>query len=170
MKNFNNILSVCTFKQVEEQTRSLINSNSVIDLPESSYIQTNVLPNNLHAEVQTKSLWKLFKLSLKKTFCLNSSDMTPQNVRVENVSQNIPTNEVISDSNIQELVEASISESNIQNLAKVYDIMDEFNFGLAFSQANAIFDCKFIDGIHQYFICISDTLLSVNPELINYFI
>ena len=178
MNNFNNNLSVQTFNQVGVQTESLslINTDSIIDLPESTYIQTNVLPDNFHAEVQTKSLWKLFKKSLKKFFCLNSSDITPQDVRVENMinnlepSQDIPTNDVISEINVQGSVEASISESNILELAKVYDIMDDFNFGLAMSQTNAIFDHKLIDGIHQYFICYSDTLLSVNPDLINYFL
>lgn len=163
MNNFNNHLSVQTFNQVGVQSLSLINSDSIIDLPESAYIQTNGVPANFHAEVQTKSLWKLFKKSLKKFFCLNSSDITPQDVRVENMinnlepSQDIPANGVI-------------SESNVQELAKVYDIMDNFNFGQAFSQTNAIFDHKLIDGIHQYFICYSDILLSVNPDLINPFL
>jgi len=171
MKNLNNNLSVQTYNQLGAHTESLtiFNTDSIIDLPESANIdiQSNVLPDSLHvdAEVQTKSLWKLFKKSLKKLFCINSSD----------TSQNIPVNDVISESsesNVQELVEASdhISEFNVQVLAKVYDIMDDFNFGLAISQPNAIFDHKLIDGIHQYFICYSDTLLSVNPDLINYFI
>jgi hypothetical protein len=178
MNNFNNHLSVQTFNQVRVQTESLsiINTDSIIDLPESAYIQTNVLPNNYHAEVQTKSLWKLFKKSLKKIFCLNSSDITPQDVRVENMinnlepSQDIPANNVISESNVQELVEASNSDSNILELAKVYDIMNDFDFGHAISQTNAIFDHYFIDGIHQYFIIYSDTFLSVNPDLINCFL
>ena len=135
-----------------------------MDLPESSYtdfqpnvlsantdtnFQPNVLPNSLDVEVQTKSLWKLFKISLKKLFCINSSDIdrTPQ---VENMMNNLnPSQEII---------------------AKVYDIMDDLNYGIAFSQPNAIFDYAFLDGVHQYFISYSDTLLSVNPELINCFI
>jgi hypothetical protein len=176
MKNFNIGSSVQTYNQVRAHTESLtiFNTDSLIDLPDSTYIdtdiQSNVLPNSFYvdAEVQTKSLWKLFKIKIKKLFCINSSgiDITPQDVIVENTmnnlepSQNIPANELISES----------SESNIQELAEVYDLMDEFNFGLAISQQNAVFDHKLIEGIHQYFIYYSDIVLSVNPDLINYFI
>jgi hypothetical protein len=176
MRKLSVCLSVQTYNQVRAQTESLtiFNTESLIDLPDSANIdtdiQSNVLPDSLYvdAEVQTKSLWKLFKINLKKLFCINSSDIdnTPQDVIVENTmnnldpSQNIPANELISES----------SESNIQELAEVYDLMDEFNFGLAISQQNAVFDHKLIEGIHQYFIYISDTVLSVNPDLINYFI
>jgi hypothetical protein len=166
MRNFKNFLSVQTYNQVRAETESLtiFNTDSLIDLPESTYIdtdsviQSNVLPDGLYvgAEVQTKSLWKLFKINLKKLFCINSSgtDITPQDVIVENAmnnldpSQNIPANE----------------------LAEVYDLMDEFSFGLAISQQNAEFVHKLIEGIHQYFIIYSDTVLSVNPDLINHFI
>jgi hypothetical protein len=194
MKNFNNDLSVQTYNQVGLQTESItiFNTQSLIDLPESANIgtdvQSNVLPDSLHVDavVQNKSLWKLIKISLKKIICINSSDIdrTPQDVIEGNTmnnldpSQNIPANAVISESsesNVQELVEASnhiseLSESNVQELVNVYDIMDNFSFGLAYSQPNAIFDHKFIEGIHHYFICYSDTILSVNPDLINYFI
>jgi hypothetical protein len=166
------ILSVWTYNQVRVETNSItiFNTDSLMDLPESANtdIQSNVLPDSSYAEVQTKSLCKLFKITLKKIFCINSSDMdnTPQNVIEENMmnnldpSQNITANELMSES----------SESSVQILAKVYDLMDEFSFGQAFSQPNAVFDHKLIDGIHQYFICYSDTLLSVNPDLINPFI
>jgi len=142
MNNPNNNLSVQIYNQVGESL-TIFNTNSILDLPESSYaatnIQTNVLPDGSHvdAKVQTKSLWKLFKKTLKKLICINDSDITPQDV---------------------------INESNVQELVEAYDI------GQAFSQTNAIFDYKFIDGIHQYFISYSDTILSVNPDLINYFI
>lgn len=172
MNNFNNNLSV-----VKSEATTRFNTESIIDLPESSYtnadanananFQTNVLPDGYHvdAEVQTKSFWKLFKKSLKKYFCINDSDITPQDVRVENMinnldpSQNIPVNNVISE----------LSESNVQELTK-YNIMDEFSFGQAFSQTGATFHHTFVDGINQYFIAYSDTLFSVNPDLINYFI
>src|ERR1700735_2956137 len=94
MRNLKNCLSVQTYNQVRAQTESFTNFNteSLIDLPDSAYIdtniQSNVLPDSLHvgAEVQTKSIWKLFKINLKKLFCINSSgvDITPQDVIVEN--------------------------------------------------------------------------------------
>jgi len=140
MNNFNNNLSV-----VRSEATTRLNTQSIIDLPHSSYvnanadIQTNVFPQAYHAEVQTKSFWKLFKKSLKKFFCINNSDITPQDVRVENVinhlvpSQNIPVNE-------------------------------------AFSQTDATFGHSLIDGVNQYFICYGDTFLSVNPDLISNFL
>ena len=173
MNNFNNDLSVQIYNPVSVQTESLtvFNTESLIDISESvdigTDIQSNVLPDSLHvdAEVQTKSLWKLFKKSLKKLFCINSSDITPQEVIVRNnvnnldPSQNTPTNDVISES----------SESIVQELVEAYDIMDNLSYGIAFSQPNAIFNHNIIDGIHQYFICYSDITLSVNPDLINFF-
>lgn len=140
MNNLNNNLPV-----VLSEATSRLNTESIIDLPHSAYIynntniQTNVLPQAIpiNTEVQTKSFWKLFKKSLKKFFCINDSDITPQEVRVENVT---------------------------------YNIMDEFNFGQAFSQTDATFCHSLIDGVNQYFICIGDTFLSVNPDLINIFL
>jgi|HubBroStandDraft_2_1064218.scaffolds.fasta_scaffold43828_3 hypothetical protein len=178
MRNLKNCLSVPTNNQVQvrAQTESftIFNTDSLIDLPDSTYIdndiQSNVLPNVniVHAEVQTKSLWKLFKINLKKLFCINSSgnDITPQDVTVANMvnnldpSQNNSTNDLISES----------SESNIQEIAKSYDLKDEFNFGLAISEQNAVFDHKFIEGIDQYFISYNDIVLSVDPDLITLFI
>lgn len=172
IKYFNKDLFVQTYNQVGVQADSvtIFNTESLVDIPESgnigTVIQSNVLPDSLHAEVHTNFLWKLIKKSLKKIICMNSSDRTPQDVIGGNTmnnldpSQNIPANTEISESSV----------SNAQELAlKVYDIMDEFNFGIAFSQPNAIFDHKIIEGIHQYFICYSDTLLSVSPDLINFF-
>jgi hypothetical protein len=163
MKKLINNLSVQTYNHNQVE---LINTESLMDLPGSANtdinfqhnvlsantdtnFQPNVLPNSLDVEVQTKSLWKLFKISLKKIICINSSDIdrTPQ---VENMMNNLnPSQEII---------------------AKVYDIMDSLNFGLAISQPNAIFDHAFLDGVDQYFISYSNTLLSVNPELINCFL
>jgi len=68
MNNFNNDLSVQIYNPVSVQTESLtvFNTESLIDISESvdigTDIQSNVLPDSLHvdAEVQTKSLWKLF--------------------------------------------------------------------------------------------------------------
>jgi hypothetical protein len=153
MNNLNNNLSV-----VKSEATTRFNTQSIIDLPQSSFanananananFQTNVLPegNLVDAEVQAKSFWKLFKNSLKKFFCINDSD--------------IPVNDVISE----------LSESNVQELTNTYNIMDEFNYGQAFSQTDATFYHVLIDGINQYYICYSDTFLSVNPDLINNFI
>lgn len=148
----NNNLSV-----VSSEAVTRLNTESLMDLPESSYvdaiadananaianIQTNDLPQAHHvdAEVQTKSLsfWKLIKKSLKKIICIDDSAITPQDVRVEELTQ-------------------------------TYDIMDNNQYGQAFSQTGATFDHAFVDGIHQYFIMYSDIILTVNPELINPFL
>jgi hypothetical protein len=199
MENFNNDssdLSVQTYSQVSVQSESsaYFNPESFLALQGSSSTDTdfqpnvlpnnlqdssstdtdfqpNVLPNNLHvdAEVQTKSLWKLFKQSLNKLFCHNSSDIdrTPQDVVLENTmnnldpSQNIPANEVISRS----------SESNLQNVVdRFYDIMDDFSFAQAINHPESLFDYTLIDSVYQYVIYINNTILTVNPDIINPFL
>ena len=167
MKNLKNKLSLQQYNPEER-----FNTSSIVDLQDSAntHSQPDLLPNNFHvdAEVQTKTLWKLFKNSLKNLFCINSSDIdrTPQDVRVENMvnnleaPQNIQANEVINES----------SESNVQEIAKGFDITDNFKFGQAISQENAVFDHKLIDSINHYYITYGDTVLSVCPELIEYFI
>jgi hypothetical protein len=216
MENFNNDssdLSVQTYSQVSVQSESsaYFNPESFLALQGSSSTDTdfqpnvlpnnlqdssstdtdfqpNVLPNNLHvdAEVQTKSLWKLFKQSLNKLFCHNSSDIdrTPQDVVLENTmnnldpSQNIPANEVISrssESNLQNVVDNEVisrsSESNLQNVVdRFYDIMDDFSFAQAINHPESLFDYTLIDSVYQYVIYINNTILTVNPDIINPFL
>jgi hypothetical protein len=187
MNNFNNNLSVQTYNEVGVQTESLtiFNTESTIDLPESTYvdtnIQTNVLPDGSHvnAEVQTKSLWKLFKKTLKNLFCINDSDISANDVINESDipandvinESDISANDVISDSDISanDVISES-SESGAQELLRTYDIMDDLDFAEAISQTKAILEHILMDGIDQYFISYSDTILSVNPDLINLFL
>ena len=143
--------SNCDLSVVRSVATTRFNTESIIDLPQSSYananaianFQTNVLPqaHHVNAQVQAKSsFWKLFKKnSLKKLFCIDCSTITPQDVRVEELTQS-------------------------------YDIMDSFDYGQAFSQAGATFNHALVDGINQYYIIFGETIYSVNPDLITLFI
>jgi hypothetical protein len=167
MKNLKKNLSLQQYNQEER-----FNTSSILDLqdPANTHSQPNLLPNNFHvdAEVQTKTLWKLFKNSLKNLFCINSSDIdrTSQDVRVENMvnnleaSQNIQANEVINES----------SESNVQEIAKGFDITDKLKLNQILDKKNAIFDHNFIDGIEHIYVKYGDTVLSVCPDLVEYFV
>ena len=202
-----NTSNTIVYKEVGVQTESLVNT----ELPESTCIQPNVLPDKIYvdAEVQTKSLWELFNEWLNEFHSTNGSESvsTSSNSKVESwlnnldhPSQNIPSHtntqeiakvsdlpshtniqeistvsDLPSHTNIQEMVEVSDmiyenSESNVQGLVHCYDIMDEYSYGQAISQPNAIFDHIEVNSIHQYYIYISDIILSVNPDLINCFI
>jgi hypothetical protein len=98
--NSNNLQLVNTGVQTEStfntqvdagvQTESIVNTVQPI-------INSNI---PVDAEVQTKSLCKLFLHNIKKFFCKNSSDITPQDIRLENMPnnlnplQNLPTENV----------------------------------------------------------------------------
>jgi hypothetical protein len=154
MRNFYNLLSVVTSQQVEVQTDSvtIFNTESLRNISEPAIQSAPGVQ-----EVQTKSLCKFLKKTkclnkiLKKTICMDSSDIEGNTMNNLDPSQNIPAN------------------AN-EVLGKVFDIMDDLNFGLAFSQPNAIFDHLFTNGIHEYFIKYSDIILSVNPDLISTYI
>jgi hypothetical protein len=125
-------LTVQTHNQVGAQTGSseslqMFNTESLTNLPESANIDSRMesdyvpyhyhvgaksdgLPNILDAEVQTKSLWKLFKKGLKKFFCNEPSQ--------DNAFSN-----QIAESNVQDNAFSNqIAESNVQdNASSIYE-------------------------------------------------
>ena len=175
-------LTVQTHNQVGAQTGAsgslqMFNTESLTNIPESANIdsdiqsnylpyQSNVgaqsdsLPNILDAEVQTKSLWKLFKKGLKKFFCIELSQ--------DNASSN-----QIAESNVQDNA-SSIYDSaeSLQQIAQNYDIMDSSSFAEAVNQASSTFSFDYIslNGIDTYVLIISNNILSVNPDLITPFL
>ena len=62
------------------------------------------------------------------------------------------------------------SESHLQELVSTYDINDYFCYDNAIAQPDALFSHIVVDSIHQYFVILNDIILTVNPDLMNYFI
>jgi hypothetical protein len=204
-------LTVQTHNQVGAQTGAsgslqMFNTESLTNIPESANIdsdiqsnylpyQSNVgaqsdsLPNILDAEVQTKSLWKLFKKGLKKFFCIelsqdnaSSNQIAESNLQdnassiyesAESCVQDNASSNQIAESNVQDNA-SSIYESaeSLQQIAQNYDIMDSSSFAEAVNQASSTFSFDYIslNGIDTYVLIISNNILSVNPDLITPFL
>jgi hypothetical protein len=164
-----------------------------MDLPESANINNHFfdLPNNLHvdAEVQTKSLWKLFKKSLKKFFfCEPSQDISASDSIAESNVQDISAPDHIAESNVQDIsapiyesVESNVQDNassiyesveSLQEIAQIYDIMDSLSFAEAVNQAplTYVFENFVVSGIDYYNLIIPNAILSINPDLITPFI
>lgn len=90
-----------------------------------------------------------------------------------------PLSSVVSNSTIRNLVipddSASnisevISESSLQEVASIYQINDFNTYSALISVPNANFSHIVVYGIHQYFVIIGNAILSVNPDIMNYFL
>jgi hypothetical protein len=190
-------LTVQTHNQVGAQTGAsgslqMFNTESLTNIPESANIdsdiqsnylpyQSNVgaqsdsLPNILDAEVQTKSLWKLFKKGLKKFFCieLSQDNASSNQIAESNLQDNASSIYESAESCVQDNA-SSIYESaeSLQQIAQNYDIMDSSSFAEAVNQASSTFSFDYIslNGIDTYVLIISNNILSVNPDLITPFL
>ena len=190
-------LTVQTHNQVGAQTGAsgslqMFNTESLTNIPESANIdsdiqsnylpyQSNVgaqsdsLPNILDAEVQTKSLWKLFKKGLKKFFCieLSQDNASSNQIAESNLQDNASSIYESAESCVQDNA-SSIYDSaeSLQQIAQNYDIMDSSSFAEAVNQASSTFSFDYIslNGIDTYVLIISNNILSVNPDLITPFL
>jgi hypothetical protein len=140
-------LTVQTHNQVGAQTGAsgslqMFNTESLTNIPESANIdsdiqsnylpyQSNVgaqsdsLPNILDAEVQTKSLWKLFKKGLKKFFCieLSQDNASSNQIAESNLQDNASSIYESAESCVQDNASSNqIAESNVQdNASSIYE-------------------------------------------------
>lgn len=176
------------------------NLDTITDLPESSYpllesnnlhqIDVGVQTSNINVEtsiqtanilvdtsVQTSrnSLFNMFKEWLRNVYSVNSSDLgkTPTDVRVENWLDNLWASQEVSSNTInsvvsksQDLVGRSVSEIGESNI--LYNITDPTMFvnilrepGVEFIQTEDLTQC---------FIKLNEVILSVDPNIVNYFI
>lgn len=147
------------------------------------------------AAVQTDvtSVWGAIKNWFLEVFSIRSSEI--DSIGINNVHKWInkldpiqsvnlhdsesPLTSVVSNSTIRNLVRPDdsvsniseiISESNLQEIAPFYAINDFSTYTNLICLPNARFSHIIVEGVHQYFVIINNAILSVNPDVLNYFV
>ena len=90
----------------------------------------------------------------------NSSlqELVAPNDSVSNIS------EVVSESNLQDLVELT------NNIPTHYNIVDFPTYSSIINTPDARFSHIIVEGVHQYFVIVGNAILSVDPSVFNYFV
>jgi len=147
---------------------------------------------NVGVQTDVTSIWGIIKNWFLNAFSIRSSELGSlgqYNVNrwrnnldsIQSVSLNdseTSLTSVISNSTVKNLIfpddSASninevISESNLQEVASIYQINDFDTYNALISVPKAQFSHIIVDGVHQYFVKINNAILSVNPDILNYF-